>query len=170
MNVRCLLVLDTDLLAVDEQCDRGPISYLVARLEHEPCEVVVLSLDVGQPHLPTMEMLMFAGIGKMPIAPPPDLAISAAAEHRMDLAVHYLKAIGCQASGLVSDEDLMKAVRPETRRHDYDEVILATAGPGGSWLARVLHLDPVHQLRRRWGKRLIVCDPSPGPTHPTPVS
>ena len=88
------------------------------------------------------------------------------AEHRIDLAVHCLKTIGCQASGLVSDEDLMKAVRLETRRHGYDEVILATAGPGGSWLARVLHLDPVHQLRHLWGSRLIVCRPSAGQTHP----
>lgn len=170
MDVRYLLVLDMDLLAVDERCDLAPINYLVARLEHEPCEVVVLSLATGQPHLPAAEMLIFAGIGRMPIAPPPDLDISAMAEHRMDLAVHYLKVIGCEASGLVSDEDLVKAVRSETRHHDYDEVILTTAGLGGSWLARVLQLDPVHQLRRRWGKRLIVCHPDQGTTHPAPVS
>jgi hypothetical protein len=46
---RYLLVLDMDLLAVDEQCDLGPISYLAGRQEHEPCEVVVLSLATGQP-------------------------------------------------------------------------------------------------------------------------
>jgi hypothetical protein len=28
---RYLLVLDMDLLAVDEQCEQGPISYLVAQ-------------------------------------------------------------------------------------------------------------------------------------------
>jgi hypothetical protein len=47
-------------------------------------------------------------------------------------------------------------VRAETRRHDYDEVILATRRQGGSWLARSLHLDPVHQLQRRWGQHLAV--------------
>jgi hypothetical protein len=40
---RYLLVLDMDLLAADEQCELGPISYLAARQEHERCEVVVLS-------------------------------------------------------------------------------------------------------------------------------
>jgi hypothetical protein len=77
----------------------------------------------------------------------------------MDLAIHYLKVIGCEASGLVSDEDLVNAVRSETRARDYDGVILAAGRLGGSGLARTLHLDPVHQLRRRWGKRLIVCQP-----------
>jgi hypothetical protein len=43
----------------------------------------------------------------------------------MDLAIHYLKVIGCQASGLVSDEDLVNAVRSETSARDYDGVILA---------------------------------------------
>ena len=46
----------------------------------------------------------------------------------MNRAVRRLKTIGCQASGLISDEELVKAVRAETRRHNYDEVILATAG------------------------------------------
>jgi hypothetical protein len=32
---RYLLVLDRDLLAVDEQCELGPISYLAAQQEHE---------------------------------------------------------------------------------------------------------------------------------------
>jgi len=31
-------------------------------------------------------------------------------------------------------------------------VILATSGHDGSWLARTLHLDPVHNLERRWGE------------------
>ena len=66
----------------------------------------------------------------------------------MNLALRHLKTIGCQASGLLSDEDdLVKAVRSETQRHDYDEVILATGRQDGSSLARVLHRDPVHQLR-----------------------
>lgn len=77
--------------------------------------------------------------------------------------------IGCKASG-ISDEDPVQAVRFETRARDYDAVILATGGLGGSWLAHLLHLDPVHQLRRRWGKRLIVCQPRPGHDAPTPAS
>ena len=63
---RYLLVLDMDLLAVDEQCDPGPIGYLAGRHEHEPCEVVVLSLATGQPHLPATEMLIFARSGGCP--------------------------------------------------------------------------------------------------------
>ena len=62
----------------------------------------------------------------------------------------------------------MKAVRSETRGHDYDEVILATGRQGGSSLARALRRDPVHQLRRRLGQRLIVFPPGPGAPHPTP--
>ena len=86
----------------------------------------------------------------------------------MNLALRHLKTIGCQASGLLSDEDdLVKAVRAETKRHDYDEVILATGRQGGTSLARGLHLDPVHQLRRRLGQRLIVFPRGPGATHPT---
>ena len=53
-------------------------------------------------------------------------------------------------------------------RHDYDEVILATGRQGGSVLARGLHLDPVHQLRRRLGQRLIVFPR--GPDAPDPMS
>ena len=87
----------------------------------------------------------------------------------MDLALRHLKTIGCQASGLLSDEDdLVKAVRSETQRHDYDEVILATGAQGGSALARGLHLDPIHQLRRHLGARLIVFTPGPGVQDRTP--
>jgi hypothetical protein len=154
---RYLLVLDMDLLALDEELDLEPINYLIARQDEEPCEVMVVSLtDRGQAKLPSMELLLGAQVGKFPVAPQPDHDVSAAAEHRMNLAVRHLKAIGCQASGVISDEELVKAVRSETRGHDYDEVIVATGGQSGSRLARALHLDPLHQLRRRWGKRLVL--------------
>jgi hypothetical protein len=160
---RYLLVLDMDLLAVDDKLDLEPINYLVAQQEREPCEVVVLSLvDTAQTKLPAMELLLGAQVGKFPVAPRPNHDIGAAAEHRMNLAVRHLKVIGCQASGLISDEDLVKAVRSETRAHDYDEVILATGRQYGSRLAGVLGRDPVHQLRRQWGDRLIVFSPGAG--------
>jgi hypothetical protein len=76
-----------------------------------------------------------------------------------------LQTIGCRASGLISDEDLVKAVHSETRRHEYDKVILATGREGGRWLARALRLDPVHQLRWRLGQRLIIFPPGPGTSH-----
>jgi hypothetical protein len=153
---RYLLVLDMDLLAMDEEHDLEPINYLVGKQEQEPCEVVVLSLVTDQPKMQAIELLVGASIGKLPIAPRPDHDISADAGHRMNLAVRHLKMIGCQASGIISDEDLVKAVRAETRSHDYDEVILATGRQGSSWLARLVGRDPVQQLRRKWGQRLIV--------------
>jgi hypothetical protein len=154
---RYLLVLDMDLLAVDTELDLKPINHLVARQQQESCDVVVMSLVRSrQARLPAMELLLGARVGKFPVAPPPDHDISAAAEHRMNLALRHLRTIGCQASGLLSDEDdLVKAVRSETQRHDYDEVILATGRQDGSSLARVLHLDPIHHLRRHLGQRLI---------------
>jgi len=170
---RYLLVLDMDLLAVDEELDLEPISYLAARQEHERCEVVVLSLvDTRPAHLPAMELLLGARIGKFPVAPKPDHDISAAAGHRMNLAVRQLTTVGCRASGIVSDDDLVTAVRAETRRHGYDEVILATGRQGGhrgSWLARALYLDPVHWLRWRLRQRLIVFPLGPAAPHPTPA-
>jgi hypothetical protein len=167
---RYLLVLDMDLLAVDEELDLEPISYLVARQEEEPCEVVVMSLVRSrQARLPAMELVLGARSGKFPVAPQPDHDLSAAAEHRMNLAVRHLKTIGCQASGLLSDEkDLTTAVLAETRRHHYDEVILAAGRQGGSPLARGLHLDPIHQLRRRLRHRLIVFPLGPGAPRPAP--
>jgi hypothetical protein len=154
---RYLLVLDMDLLAMDEEHGLEPISYLVAKQEQEPCEVVVLSLvDTSQTKLPAMELALGAQAGKFPVAPKPDHDISAAAEHRMDLAVQHLKTIGCQASGVISDQNLVKAVRAETAGHDYDEVILATGRQQGSGLARFAGRDPVQQLRRKWGQRLIM--------------
>src|SRR5579871_4398510 len=154
---RYLLVLDMDLLAVDSELDLAPINHLIARQEQEPCEVVVMSLVRSrQAKLPAMELVLGAQSGKFPVAPQPGHDIGAAAEHRMNLAVRHLKTIGCQASGLLSEEDLVKAVRAETRRHDYDEVILATGRQEGSKLAHVVGQDPVQRLRRQWGQRLIV--------------
>jgi hypothetical protein len=161
---RYLLVLDMDLLALDEELDLQPINHLVARQEQEQGEVVVLSLAAThQAKLSRLELALGAAISlniatpvKYPVAPRPGHDINAAAEHRMNRAIRHLKTIGYQASGLISDQELVKAVRAETRAHDYDEVILATGGPGGSWLARSLHLDPIHQLRRRWGPRLVI--------------
>jgi|SRR5215472_4445394 len=154
---RYLLVLDMDLLAMDEEHDLEPINYLVAGQEREPCEVVVLSLvDTSQAKLPAMELALGAQAGKFPVAPRPDHDISAAAEHRMNLAVHHLQAIGCQASGVISDQDLVRAVRAETAGHDYDEIILATGRQRSSWLGHVTGRDPVQRLRRQWGERLIV--------------
>src|SRR5580692_6806381 len=116
-----------DLLAVDAELDLKPINHLVERQEQEPCEVVVMSLVRSrQARLPATELLLGARSGKFPVAPQPDHDVSAAAEHRMNLAVRHVKTIGCQASGLISDADLVKAVRSETRGHDYDGVILST--------------------------------------------
>ena len=163
---RYLLVLDSDLLAVDEKFDLEPINYLLARQQEQPCEVVVLSL-VSSPRLPAMELLLGAGIGKMPMAPRADHDMSAAAEHRMDLAVRHLTAIGCRASGLISDEDLLKAVHAETRAHHYQELLLATDRQYGDWLARVLHLDPVNRLRWRWRHRLVAFPLAGRALHPS---
>ena len=80
----------------------------------------------------------------------------------MNRAVRQLKTIGYRASGLISDQELVKAVRAETRAHDYDEVILETGRQGGSWLARSLHLDPIHQLRRRKRQQLVIFAPGAG--------
>jgi len=161
---RYLLVLDMDLLALDEELNLEPINYLVAEQQQQPCEVVVLSLvATRQAKLSPLELALGAATGhaqqapaKYPVAPQPGHDINAAAEHRMRRAVRHLKTIGCQASGLISDQELVKAVAAETRRHSYDEVVLASGRQGGTRLARSLHLDPVHQLRRRWGQRLTV--------------
>jgi hypothetical protein len=120
--------------------------------------VVVLSLvDTSQTKLPAMELALGAQAGKFPVAPKPDHDISAAAEHRMNLSVRHLKTIGCQASGVISDKDLVKAVRAETASHQYDEVILATGRQKrSSGLARIAGQDPVQRLRRKWRERLIL--------------
>ena len=157
---RYLFVLDVDLPVMDEELERGPISYLGARQEQEPIEVAVLALG-SSPRLPAMDLLLGGAVSatsltKFPFAPPPDQEVSAAAEHRMNLAVQHLQATCCRASGIISDEDLMDAVRAETRSHSYDAMILATSRQPDLWLRRVLHRDPIHRLRRRWGKRLTV--------------
>jgi hypothetical protein len=167
---RYLLVLDMDLLSLDEELDLEPVSYLVAQQEQQPCDVVVLSLvATRQAKRSPLELVLGAASGsagaapaKSPAAPQPGHGISAAAEHRMNLTVRQLKAIGCRASGIISDQDLVKAVRAETRAHDYGEVILATGRQGGTRMARGLHRDPVHQLRRRWGQRLVIFTADPG--------
>src|SRR5579859_644298 len=139
---RYLLVLDTDLLALDEKLDLEPIDSLVGRRGQEPCDVVVLSLaDTGRSSPPSLELVL-GGVGsggsapaKFPVMARPghdvNAAVNAAAEHRMNLAVRHLTTIGCRASGMISDEGLVKAVDAETRRHEYDEVILATSGDSG---------------------------------------
>jgi hypothetical protein len=81
----------------------------------------------------------------------------------MNLTVRHLTAIGCQASGLISDEDLVKAVNAETRGHDYDEIVLMTSSHHGSWLARGLHLDPIRHLQRRRGRSSPSSPPAPAP-------
>jgi hypothetical protein len=156
-----LLVLDTDLLALDDKLGQEPINYLVDQQEQDQSEVVVLSL-AGQTKLSSLELVLggaTSGIfapAKSPIGSQADHDLNAAAEHRMNLTVRHLKTIGCQASGLISDEDLVKAVDAETRSHDYDEIILMTSSQEGSWLARALHMDPIHHLQRHWGKKLTV--------------
>ena len=56
---RYLLVLDTDLLALDEKLDLEPINYLVEQQEQEQCDVVVLSLvDTGQTKLSSLELVL----------------------------------------------------------------------------------------------------------------
>ncbi len=154
---RYLLVLDMDLPATGEQVAPDLASYFAAQHQQEACEVVVLSLvDTRPAKLPFMELALGAQSGKIPVAPRPDYDISQAAEQRLALAVHQLKAIGCQASGIISDEDLVKAVRSESHGHDYDRVILVTGGQRGTPLTRLLGSDPVHRLRRHWGRRLMV--------------
>ena len=119
--------------------------------------------DSSQTKLSSLELLLGAATAqgqsapaKYPTAPRPGHDVNAAAEHRLNRVVRHLTTIGCQASGLISDADLVKAVDAETSRNEYEEVILATSGRDGSFLARALHLDPVRHLRRRWGKKLTV--------------
>ena len=152
---RYLLVLDKDMPAMG--ADQEPISYLAAKQEQDPCQVIVLSLArTSETKLPAAELLLGAQVGKFPVAPRPDHEVSDDAEQRIERITHALKVIGCQASGIVSDQDLLTAVRSETRGHEYDEVILATGRQDGSRLAHLTGRDPVQRLRRHWGERLTV--------------
>jgi hypothetical protein len=123
--------------------------------------VIVLSL-AEQARLSSLELVLGAAASgtfapaKFPVTPRPGHNLSAAAEHRMDLTVRHLKTIGSQASGLISDEDLVKAVDAETRAHEYDEIILMTSRQQGGRLARALHIDPIHHLQRPWDMKLTV--------------
>jgi hypothetical protein len=167
---RYLLVMDTDL-ATGQKLDLQPIDTFLAPEDQEPCEVVVLSLvDTSKTKLPAAELLLGAQVGKFPVAPRPGHDISAAAEQRMNLAVNHLTTLGCKASGLISDEDLVSAVRAEACSHDYDRVILATGRHGRSWLARARGRDPVHKLRRQWGQRLVIFSPGSGTMLAGPTS
>jgi hypothetical protein len=110
---RCLLVLDRDLATADEP-KPGPVSYLAAGQEEEPCEVVVLGLVRS-------------------------------------------RQVGCHAIGISTRQrQLGLAVRGEIHGRHYDEVILVTGRSSGTWLTRLLRLDPVHRLRLRLGHRLTV--------------
>lgn len=162
---RYLLVLNMDL-----PDDEHLASYLAARQEQEPHEVVVLSLPSAR-QLPLA--VSFQGLRGRPMsdvgAPRrpfvgafQDGVADKATERRMSLAVHALKAHGCQARGIIGAADLVKAVRSETRRNDYDEVILVASSQDGSWLKRALGRDPVHRLRRHLKQRLIVFRPGLG--------
>ena len=120
----------------------------------------MLSLvDTAQAKQRRMEVLFWGAASNIlpapaqfPTAARPGHDVNAAAEHRMNLTVRHLTTIGCQASGVISDEDLVRAVDAETRSHHYDEVILTISGQDGGWLARTLHRDPIHHLQRRWGQ------------------
>jgi hypothetical protein len=166
---RCLLVLDMDPLGLGEELDLEPINYLAARQEPERGEVVVLSVVANrQVKQSPLELLLGAATAhgqsvpsKYPTGPQLGHHANAAVEHRTNLAVRRLKTAGYRASGLISDEELVKAVRAEARRSHYDEVILAAGGQGGSWLARSLHLDPARQLRRKV-QRLVIVPPGVG--------
>jgi hypothetical protein len=160
---RYLLVLDTDLPVTRKELDQGPISLLAARHAQEPSEVVVLSLAATGPARSSLDLLLGTAItlhmpvpAKYPIASRPDRDVNAAAERRMILVVQRLKEIGCRASGIISDHDVLEAVRAESRAHRYDQVILVTSRQGGTWLALLLHRDPIHKLRRRWRQQLTV--------------
>jgi hypothetical protein len=158
---RYLLVVDMGWPTMGEEHDLEPITYLVARQEQEPCEAVVLSLARNRPEPPAG---LRAGAG-LPQHPDPahqaDDGTSVDARHRMDRAVQHLKNIGCPATGIVSHDDPATAVRAETSARHYDEVILATGRPEVSRLSRIAGRDPLHQLRRALGDRLIVFPPPP---------
>ena len=61
---------------------------------------------------------------------------------------------------LVLDMDLL-ALDEDLDQQPID-YLLATGRQGGGRLASTLHRGPVHQLRRRWGQRLVTFTPGPG--------
>lgn len=153
---RCLLVLDRELLDVDEQLGLAPISWLRDRSTEQPYEVVVLSLvDRSPGRMRSWELLLGARIGKFPRAPRAGYDVHAAARHRGNRAAGQLRTLGCRATGVISDQPLVAAVRAELAARDVDDVVLATGPPTGRGVAALLRLDPVHRLRRRLGTRLV---------------
>ena len=58
MHRYLLVVLDTDLPVTPEELDRGPISFLAARHEQEPGEVVVLSLAATGQAKSSLDLLL----------------------------------------------------------------------------------------------------------------
>jgi hypothetical protein len=163
---RYLLVLDMDLLALDEQLGLLPINSLAELQEQqkESSEVVVLSVVAsGQVRPSPAEFLLGLRVGVFPTATGrrPDHDVTAAAEHRTNLTVRHLTTIGFRVSGIISDEDLVHAVRREARRHHYDQVIVATGHRDGGWLARALGPNLIQRLRREWGDRLIIFQAEP---------
>jgi hypothetical protein len=154
---RCLLVMERDLATADEP-KPGPVSYLAAWQEEEPCEVVVLGLVRSrQTQLPAfMRLRLSASIGRFGRTNLPEHDVRAA-EHRMNSAVFQLEEAGCHAMGIITRQrQLGLAVRGEIHGRHYDEVILVTGRSSGTWLTRFLRLDPVHRLRLRLGHRLTV--------------
>jgi hypothetical protein len=154
---RYLLVLDRELATADEPRP-APVSYLAARQEEEPCQVVVLALVRSLGHqVPTfMRLRMSASIGRYGRANLPKHDVRAT-EHRMSSAVLQLERVGCHATGVITRQrQLGLAVRGEIHGRHYDEVLLVTGRSSGTWLTRFLRLDPAHQLRLRLGHRLTI--------------
>jgi hypothetical protein len=79
------------------------------------------------------------------------------AEHRMNSVDLQPEQVGGHAVGIITRQRrLGLGVRGEIHGRHYDEVILVTGRSSGTWLTRLLRLDPVHRLRLRLGHRLTV--------------
>ena len=168
---RCLLVLDRELVAEDEPRP-APVSYLAARQEQEPCQVVVLALvRSSQAQVPAfMRLRMSNSIGRYGRANLPRHDVKAA-EHRMNSAVFQLERAGCHATGVITRQrQLSLAVRGEIHGRHYDEVLLVTGRSSGTWLSRLMRLDPVHRLRLRLGHRLVIFPLGAAAPQAVPVS
>jgi hypothetical protein len=154
---RYLLVLDRDLVTEDEPRPAA-VSYLAARQQQEPCQVVVLTLVRSRKaQVPAfMRLRMSNSIGRYGRAKLPAHDVKAA-EQRMSSAVLQLERAGCHAMGVITRQrQLGLAVRGEIHGRHYDEVLLVTGQSSGTWLSRLVHLDPVHRVRLRLGHRLVV--------------